>query len=115
MVEIFRVYASQGRDHYAELELPASDYQMLDLMERLRLEPGQPPYVEVLKIREEYNYLDKCLPELPDIYQLNALARKLAGFTSVQEMAAFEGMAGLLRRSGERHDRLSAGKIPGGQ
>ena len=48
MVEIFRVYASQGRDHYAELELPASDYQMLDLMERLRLEPDQLPYVEIL-------------------------------------------------------------------
>ena len=94
MSEVFHVYASQGRVNYAELDLPASDYEMLDLMERLRLEPGQPPYVEVLKIREEYNYLDKCLPELPDIYQLNALARKLAGFTSVQEMAAFEGMAG---------------------
>ena len=94
MSEVFHVYASQGRVNYAELDLPASDYEMLDLMERLRLEPGQPPYVEVLKIREEYNYLDKCLPELPDIYQLNALARKLAGFTSIQEMAAFEGMAG---------------------
>ena len=77
MVEIFRVYASQGRDHYAELELPASDYQMLDLMERLRLEPGKLPYVEVLKIHETYDYLDKCIREQPDIYQLNALARKL--------------------------------------
>ena len=70
MSEIFHIYASLGRVNYTELDLPASDYEMLDLMERLRLEPGQPPYVEVLKIREEYNYLDKCLPELPDIYQL---------------------------------------------
>ncbi len=52
MAEIFRVYASQGKDNYAELGLPASDYTMLDLMERLRLKPGQLPYVEILKYRE---------------------------------------------------------------
>ena len=91
---IFHIYAAQGPNNYAELDLPASDYEMLDLMERLQLEPGQPPYLEVLKIREEYGYLDKCLPELPDIYQLNALARRLSEFTSVQEMAAFEGLVG---------------------
>jgi len=58
LADIFHIYASQGRDNfYTELDLPASDYEMLDLMERLRLEPGQLPYVEVLKIREEYDYL----------------------------------------------------------
>jgi len=89
---IFRVYVSQGRDNYAELELPASDYEMLDMMERLRLEPGQLPYVEVLKFREDFDYLERCLHEQPDIYQLNALAKKLSEFTSVQDMAAFEGL-----------------------
>ena len=78
-----------------ELDLPASDHEMLDMMERLRLEPGKLPYVEVLKIREEYGCLDKCIHEQPDIYQLNALARKLSEFTSVQEMAAFEGLVGM--------------------
>ena len=43
MSEVFHVYASQGRVNYAELDLPASDYEMLDLMARLRQEPGQPP------------------------------------------------------------------------
>ena len=95
MVKVFRVYASQGRNNCAELDLPASDYEMLDLMERLRLEPGKPPYAEVLNIREEYDYLSKCLPELPNICQLNALARKLSEFTSVLDMAAFEGMVGV--------------------
>ena len=33
MSEVFHVYASQGRVNYAELDLPASDYEML--------EPGQ--------------------------------------------------------------------------
>ena len=94
MAEIFHVYASHGRHNYVELDLPASDYEMLDMMERLRLEPDQLPYLEVLKFREEYDYLERCVHELPDIYQLNALARKLSEFTSVQEMAAFEGMVG---------------------
>ena len=43
MGKIFRIYAFQGPDNYAELDLPASDYEMLDLMEQLRLEPGQAP------------------------------------------------------------------------
>ncbi len=95
MAEIFHIYASHGRDNYVELDFPASDHEMLDMMERLRLEPGKLPYVEVLKIREEYGCLDKCIHEQPDIYQLNALARKLSEFTSVQEMAAFEGLVGM--------------------
>ena len=95
MSEIFHIYASQGPNNYVEMDLPASDYEMLDLMERLRLEPGQPPYVEVLKFRDGYDYLEKCIPELPDIYQLNALAKKLAEFTSVQDTAAFEGLVGM--------------------
>lgn len=94
MGEIFHIYASQGQTNYVELDLPASDYELLDMMERLRLEPGQMPYVEVLKIHETYDYLDRCIHEQPDIYQLNALARKLSEFTGTQEMAAFEGMVG---------------------
>ena len=76
MVEVFRVYVSQGRDNYAELELPARDYEMLDLMERLRLEPGQLPYAELLEVHEQYDYLERCIRQQPDIFQLNALARK---------------------------------------
>ena len=95
MAEIFHIYASHGRNNYVELDFPASDHEMLDMMERLRLEPGKLPYVEVLKIHETYDYLDKCIREQPDIYQLNALARKLSEFTSVQEMAAFEGLVGM--------------------
>lgn len=77
-----------------ELDLPATDYEMLDMMERLHLEDGNLPYLEVLKFREEYDYLERCIHEQPDIYQLNTLAKKLSEFTSVQEMAAFEGLVG---------------------
>lgn len=50
MAEIFHIYASHGRNNYVELDFPASDHEMLDMMERLRLEPGKLPYVEVLKL-----------------------------------------------------------------
>ena len=94
MHDICRVYAANGENSFMELDLPATDYEMLDMMERLHLEGGKPPYLEVLKFREEYSYLERCVHEQPDIYQLNALAKKLSEFTSVQEMAAFEGLVG---------------------
>ena len=100
MDKVFRVYASQGRDNYAELDLPASDYEMLDLMERLRLEPGKPPYVEILEYLETFDYLERCLPGQPNIYQLNVLARKLSEFSGTQDMAAFEGLVGMEMQKG---------------
>ena len=86
MDKIFHVYTSNGLDRYAELELPASDHQLLDLMERLRLEPGKLPYLEILNFREEYNYLEQCIQELPDIFQLNALAKKLSELSRAEDM-----------------------------
>ena len=94
MHDLCRVYAANRENSFMELSLPATDYEMLDMMERLHLEDGKLPYLEVLKFREEYDYLEKCVHEQPDIYQLNTLARKLSEFTSVQEMAAFEGLVG---------------------
>ena len=100
MDKVFRVYASQGGDNYVELDLPASDYEMLDLMERLRLEPGKPPYVEILEYLETFDYLERCLPGQPNIYQLNVLARKLSEFSGTQDMAAFEGLVGMEMQKG---------------
>ena len=94
MRDICQVYAANGENNFVEVYLPATDYEMLDMMERLRLENGKLPYLEVLKFREEYGYLERCVHEQPDIYKLNALAKKLSEFTSVQDMAAFEGLVG---------------------
>lgn len=91
MRDICRVYAANGEKTFLEMDLPATDYEMLDMMERLRLKEGELPYLEVLKFCEEYDYLERCVHEQPDIYQLNALAKKLSEFTSVQDMAAFGG------------------------
>ena len=96
MSKIFSVYASNGLHNYVELDLPASDYEMLDLMERLRLEPGNPPYLEILEYHA-FEFLEKCIAELPDVRQLNALAGKLSEIneTDVRGMAAFEGLVGM--------------------
>lgn len=93
---IFHVCASQGASNYAELDLPASDYEMLDLMERLRLGTGQLPRAEILRFREEYDYLETCIQELPDVYQLNAPAGKPAEFVSVQEMGQETAPGGMV-------------------
>ena len=107
MSKVFRVYASQGRDNYAELDLPASDYEMLDLMERLRLEPGKPPYVEILEYLETFDYLERCISGQPNIYQLNVLARKLSEFSGTQDMAAFEGLVGMEMQKGSASIELT--------
>ena len=60
-----------------ELELPATEYEMLDLMEQLRLKPGQIPYLEILEFYD-YEYLAGRIQELPDVFQLNTLAKRLA-------------------------------------
>ena len=56
MRNICRVYAANGENNFMELDLPATDYEM---MERLRLEDGSLPYLEVLKFCEEYVYLER--------------------------------------------------------
>lgn len=94
MPKIFRIYASHGRSNYAEQELPASDYEMLDLTERLRLTPGQLPYMELLNGAETFDYLFEHFTDQTDIYQLNILARQLDKLDA-KGSAAFEGMVGM--------------------
>ena len=97
MPKIFHVYASNG-PAYKELDLPASDYEMLDLMEQLQLAPKELPYLEVLEYHD-YDYLAEQILEQPDIYQLNGLARQLAGLDSFGR-AAFEGLIGMEIKKG---------------
>ena len=94
MSKLFHACISNGPCSCEELDLPASDYELLDMAERLRLEPGRKAELEILRYPDSFSYLEKCIHELPDIFQLNALAKKLAELTSPQDMAAFEGLTG---------------------
>ncbi|WP_300756180.1 hypothetical protein [uncultured Oscillibacter sp.] len=102
MRKLFRIYAVQC-EHSAELELPATDYELLDLMERLGLEPGQSPYLAIqehLNPDYSYDYLLGYIPNPPNLFQLNALAKKLSELSRVEDMAAFEGLVGMEIKSG---------------
>lgn len=88
--KVFRVYAAHGWNREMELELPASDYEMLDLMERLRLKPDKLPCLEISEYHA-FGFLESCIHDLPDVYQLNALAKKLSGLDG-RQCTAFAGL-----------------------
>lgn len=94
MDKIFRVYAIRENDPdsgaEAFLDLPASPYELLDAMDKLRLGEGEPLRVSV----EEYYHFDcleKHLSEKYDLPELNALARKLSELDD-RQAAAFDGL-----------------------
>lgn len=92
MDKIFHICAFTNLDgacREVQLDLPATDYELLDAMEQLHLKDGEHSYVE-FRVVEEYDYLDKRIEE-PSPFQLNALARRLANLDS-HGMAAFEGL-----------------------
>ena len=77
MDKVFHIRAlnsSDGAFREVELDLPATDYELLDLMEQL--ENGKHPYMEI-HAAEEYSYLNMRIQE-PDLFPLNALAKRLA-------------------------------------
>lgn len=102
MRKIFRVCISNSND-CEELDLPASDYELLDMAERLRLEPGRKAELEILRYPDSFSYLEKCIPAIPDIHQLNALAGRLNEIdeTDTWAMAVFEGLIGMKMQKGE--------------
>lgn len=93
MNETFRVYVANGDNSGLEVELPVTDHQMLDIMDKLRLAPGELPYLEILDYHD-FDYLDKCMPCLGNLYELNALAGRLAEMEP-PDLAAFEGLVGM--------------------
>ena len=89
MDKIFHICAFTSLDgsyREVQLDLPATDYELLDAMEQLRLKDEKRPQVEFRAV-EEYDYLDKRI-EGPDLFQLNTLARRLAKLDS-HDTAAF--------------------------
>lgn len=89
MDKVFYAYA-RNNGVEAFLSFPASPYEMLDALERLRLEdPGSAKFV----IDEYYRFrsLGPFLSGENDLLQLNALAQRLSELDNGQE-TAFEGL-----------------------
>ena len=95
-----RTFSSLNGDfREVELDLPATDYELLDAMEQLRQEDGKHPYLE-FHAAEEYDYLNKRIQET-DLSRLNALAKRLAEL-DMRGMTAFEGLVCMdIQKGGE--------------
>ena len=88
--KIISIYmGNPDNSNHAELELPATPWEMVDAMDRLRLSEGQEPYWQV----EDMGRYEFLAPHLDgyDLYQFNALAEKLRTFGDV-DAVAFEGL-----------------------
>ena len=88
--KVFSVYMGNPDNHnHAELELPAAPWELLDALDKLRLEDGQQLYWQV----EDMGRYEFLAPHLDgyDLYQFNALAEKLRTFSDV-DAVAFDGL-----------------------
>ena len=88
--KIISIYmGNPDNSNHAELELPATPWEMVDAMDKLRLSEGQKPYWQV----EDMGRYEFLAPHLDgyDLYQFNALAEKLRTFSDV-DAVAFEGL-----------------------
>lgn len=88
--KVISIYmGNPDNSNHAELELPATPWEMVDAMDRLRLSEGQEPYWQV----EDMGRYEFLTPHLDgyDLYQFNALAEKLRTFSDV-DAVAFEGL-----------------------
>mgnify|MGYP003299844401 CR=1 FL=1 len=90
MDKIFRVELSGGNRRYCELDLPATNYEMFDALERLQLKPGDKPDWEIIW-SSEFHFLRVHLTGECDLYQLNALSTRLGQMNSSDKIA-FEGL-----------------------
>lgn len=92
---IFEVYlAKEGipnNESYAKLDLPASPWEVVDALDKVRLNEGEQLYMEI----EDYDAFAYLAPHLDgldiSLNELNDLAALLSPLDEVQE-AAFEGL-----------------------
>ena len=90
MNKVFRVELSGVNGCYCELELPAAPYELLDALERLQMPMDGKPDWDILEYND-FPYLHIHLTDECDLFQLNALADRLARLDERQK-AAFEGL-----------------------
>ena len=93
--KIFGVYLAKdgipNNEAYAKLNLPASPWEVVDALDKVRLNEGEQLYMEI----EDYDAFEYLSPHLDgldiSLNELNDLAALLSALDEVQE-AAFEGL-----------------------
>lgn len=100
MNEVFVVELSNRKGQYCNLTLPATDYELLDALEQLHMDPGENPKWEIIE-HTDFQQLHAFLDHECSLYELNALSRRL-GSMDHRQLAAFEGLfqMALQRREG---------------
>ena len=98
MAEIFVVELSNEKDRSCKLTLPATDYKLLDVLEQLRMAPGEEPKWKIV----EHTDFQQLLPFLhgESLYEVNELSRRLESMDQVQR-AAFEGLFQMAQKTHE--------------
>ncbi len=79
-----------GIHRYCELELPATDYELLDALEKLQMRPGDKPEWEIIG-HNGFEFLHPYLSDECDLYQLNTLSARLDQL-GMRDRIAFEGL-----------------------
>ena len=90
MNKVFGVELSNSKGRYCELDLPATDYELLDALERLQMKPGEKPHWEIME-HTYFQYLQVYLDGECDLYQLNELSCRLEKM-NIEEQGCFEGL-----------------------
>ena len=93
--KIFHVYLAKesvpNNESYAKLDLPASPWEVVDALDKVRLNEGEQLYMEI----EDYDAFEYLSPHLDGVdislNELNDLAALLSVLDEVQEVA-FEGL-----------------------
>ena len=89
MDKILSVELSGKHDAYAVVKLPLTPYEMLDVLDRLRMTPRDEPKWEICAYHD-YAELNGWIGS-GSVYELNALCTKLAELNR-QERIAFDGL-----------------------
>lgn len=74
-------------DRWESLDLPATDYQLLDMMEKLKMQEGDHPTIEVCKFNDATEGIGVVLEDDLNLFELNALARRLSEFQPTDHTA----------------------------
>ena len=93
--KIFHVYLAKesvpNNESYAKLDMPASPWEVVDALDKVRLNEGEQLYMEI-EDYDAFEYLSPYLDGLDiSLIELNDLAALLSPLDEVQE-AAFEGL-----------------------
>ncbi len=92
--KIFSIYLTStdySKFAYAKLDLPASPWELLDTLDKVRLPKGDSMYVEIL----DHHDFEMLAPHLTEtkitLPELNNLAERLSSLNETQR-TAFEGL-----------------------